>query len=139
MKPSSTRYCIISTLGPRRLPKPTFPQRPSSRIRPESLPQSVPEHSPSFRSKYPDCIFFQQVHKMVAAWQAFDEICHRPHQPVLNLAINEAHRTREYRQQCAWNGWKMNWVDLLEMEETRLRQTEPEIRGLKRSIILFEP
>lgn len=136
MKPSTARYCTISTIKPRRLSKPTFPQGSSLSIEPERIPQRLTERLPPFLRRYQDFsdnTFFQQVRKVIAARQTFDEICH------INLvdsskflATNEAHRAREHRQQCAWNDWKMNLADLLDFEETKLQHTKPEMRDLKR-------
>ena len=130
MRPSSARCFINPAVKPRRLSKPTFLQRPSLLTGPENLAQSVPEQLPSFPRKDYDIVFFQQVRKIIAARQSLDEIWPRSPHPVPNLGNNEAISTQEYchRRQRAWNDWKMNLADLIQMEETKDRQTNPGVR-----------
>lgn len=79
-------------------------------------------------------IFFQQVRKIIAARQSFDEVWSRPPHSVPNPGNKAAPRTQEYcqRRQCAWNDWTMSLADLLQMEETKHRQMNPGVRDLTR-------
>lgn len=106
---------------------------PSHSSRPKRLPQSAPEHPQKFLGRDQDTTFFQQVREVIAARLTFDEI----YQGNLvgsfrHLATYEARRTREYRQNCARNDWKMNLVDLVHMEETTFGQMNPGVRDLTR-------